>query len=72
MRKGNTLICDYCGVAKEGISFMIGASRKPDWTMIYGTGKMACPDCYVIASKEGNIAIDNHIKAVNAKFCSKI
>lgn len=42
------LICEYCGKVKDEITFTIGACSKPgtDWCMIYGTGKMACPDCY--------------------------
>lgn len=34
--------CDYCGKKKEEISFMIGASLGPEWTMWEGTGKTSC------------------------------
>ena len=60
------LVCAYCGKVKEEVIFVIGASSKPDWCMIEGTGKMACPDCYEKASAEGQKAIENHIKAYNA------
>jgi hypothetical protein len=33
--------------------------------MIEGTGKIACPNCYVKASDEGQKVIDNHIKIFN-------
>ena len=56
MRNDKT-ICDYCGKEKEGLSFYIGASNKPDWTMVEGTGKMTCPDCYEKAMTEGQEAI---------------
>ncbi len=52
MRNDKT-ICDFCGKEKEGLSFCIGASNKPDWTMVEGTGKMTCPDCYEEAMVEG-------------------
>jgi len=58
-------ICEYCGKTKEGLSFFIGATNTPDWCMIEGTGKMACPDCYVKASKEGQDRIHQHIKEYN-------
>ena len=61
------LKCEYCGKEKEEFSFMIGASSKPDWCMIEGTGKITCPDCYRIASKEGSDKIDQYIKNHNAK-----
>ncbi len=60
------LKCEFCGNEKEEFSFIIGASSKPDWCMIEGTGKITCPDCYKIAAKEGSDAIDNHIKRHNA------
>jgi sarcosine oxidase delta subunit len=59
------LVCEYCGREKEEFSFVIGASPKPDWCMIEGTGKIACPNCYVKASDEGQKVIDNHIKIFN-------
>jgi len=63
----NGLMCAYCGKVKEEVSFVIGAcGKKPDWCMIYGTGKMACPECYEKASKEGSDAADNYVKKWNA------
>ena len=57
-------ICEYCGAEKEGLSFVIGASKKPNWCMVAGTGKMACPVCYVtIGKREGAEAVDRHVKA---------
>ncbi len=56
MRNDKT-ICEYCGKEKEGLSFCIGANNKPDWTMVEGTGKMTCPDCYEKAMAEGQEAI---------------
>lgn len=56
MRNDKT-ICEFCGKEKEGLSFFIGASDKPDWTMVEGTGKMTCPDCYEKAMAEGQEAI---------------
>lgn len=53
----NKTICEYCGKEKEGLSFYIGASKEPDWTMIEGTGKITCPDCYNKASAEGQARI---------------
>lgn len=48
------LVCDFCGAEKKEITFVIGACSKPgtDWCMVYGTGKMACPACYVKATEE--------------------
>jgi hypothetical protein len=63
----NGLVCAFCGAVKETVSFVIGASSKPDWCMIYGTGKMSCPDCYPKASKEGADAVDAHIKSHNER-----
>ena len=59
------LVCDYCGKTKDEITFFIGATKKPDWCMIYGTGKMACPDCYEKASKIGSDLVDRHIEEYN-------
>ena len=53
MQREQKTICEYCGAEKEGLSFMIGASKTPDWCMIEGTGKMACPVCYEKAMREG-------------------
>lgn len=50
-------VCEYCGREKAGLSFYIGASLEPDWTMVEGTGKMTCPDCYNKAMAEGQEAI---------------
>ena len=65
--KGETknTTCDYCGKEKEGISFCIGASTRKDWTMVEGTGKMTCPDCYDKAMAEGRAAIERYIKSYN-------
>jgi len=46
------------------LSFMIGASREPDWTMVEGTGKMTCPECYPRAMAEGRAAIEKHCQDV--------
>ena len=62
------LICEYCGKEKEELSFFIGASKEPDWTMIEGTGKITCPDCYNVGVKEGSGRIENHIKSFNARI----
>lgn len=59
-------VCNYCGRKKEGLSFWIGASNKPDWTMVEGTGKMTCPDCYEKAMKEGREAINRHVEQSTA------
>ncbi len=58
MQKENKTICEYCGTEKEGLSFFIGASIEPAWTMIEGTGKMCCPDCHEKATAEGQAVID--------------
>lgn len=57
MQKRNVTICEYCGKEKEGISFVIGASRTPDWVMIEGTGLMCCPVCWERARVDGQIAV---------------
>ena len=61
MQAKNQTICEYCGKTKEGISFVIGASREPDWMMVEGTGKMCCPDCWSMAREEGRKAVENHV-----------
>ena len=66
----NGLVCAFCGATKDEVVFIIGASKKPDWCMIYGTGKMACPDCYEKASKEGQERVEKHIADYNAA-CEK-
>lgn len=58
-------LCDYCGKHKEGLGFFIGASLKPDWTLVEGTGKITCPDCYAKAVAEGKVAIDNHCRFIS-------
>ena len=65
MQKESITICHYCGKEKQGLSFCIGASSKKDWCMIYGTGKMACPDCYDKAMAEGDAKVDQYIKEWN-------
>ena len=60
--------CAFCDAEKQEVTFVIGASSKADWCMIYGTRKMACPDCYEKASKEGSQAVDKHIEAYNKGF----
>ena len=53
--------CAYCGKTKEGLSFVIGASREPSWMMVEGTGKLTCPNCWEKARAEGKAAVDRHI-----------
>lgn len=65
MSKG--MICEYCGAKREQVYFCIGASRKPDWVMNEGTGKISCPDCFEIARAEGSKAIDKHVANHNAR-----
>ena len=60
------IICAFCGARKREVTFTIGASSKPSWCMIYGTGKMSCPSCYPKAMAEGKASIDRHIKEYNA------
>lgn len=64
------LKCFYCGKEKSEITFVIGVSSKPDWCMIYGTGKMACPDCYEKGQAEAQEKLDNHVKW-HIKMCKK-
>ncbi len=53
------VICEYCGKVKDGgFSFVIGASNKPDWVMVEGTGKMSCPDCLPKAEAEARAIIE--------------
>jgi len=54
----NKLVCDFCGKVKDEITFIIGAAKKADWCMVYGTGKMTCPDCYERAQKEADDKIN--------------
>ncbi len=67
-RNGRDFIqCQYCDKVKTEVIFVIGACRpdRPDWCMVEGTGHMACPTCYPIASKIGADAIDLHVETVN-------
>lgn len=57
MQQAQVTRCEYCGKEKDGLTFVIGASNKPDWTMVEGTGKMTCPDCYDKAMAEGQARI---------------
>jgi Zn-finger protein len=59
------LTCSYCGKVKKEVSFFIGASSFPNWTMHEGTGKISCPDCYFIGSKEGQAVIEKYINSIN-------
>ena len=60
MQSKNVTICEYCGATKEGISFVIGASRTPDWVMVEGTGAMCCPICWEAARMHGQDAVRKH------------
>ena len=64
MQSENVTICDYCGTQKEGLGFFIGASLAPAWTMIEGTGKMSCPDCWERARSEGREAVERHCQSI--------
>ena len=66
MQARNKTICEYCGAEKDGISFVIGASREPDWMMVEGTGKMCCPKCWAVARQEGIEAVDRHCASLGA------
>lgn len=57
MQTENKTICEYCGEEKQGLSFVIGASKEPEWVLIEGTGKMCCPKCWEKARKEGQEVI---------------
>ncbi len=67
MQARNQTICEYCGKTKDGISFVIGASRTPDWVMIEGTGAMCCPDCWEMARIDGQNAVDRHCKSMGRR-----
>ena len=58
MARERKMICEYCGAEKEGLSFFIGASVRPEWVMVEGTGKIACPNCHSKATAEGRAAVD--------------
>jgi len=65
----NCLICEFCGKTKDEVTFTIGACSKdkPNWCMVEGTGKMACPACYKKASDEGQDIIEKHIQNFNKR-----
>lgn len=54
--------CDYCGKVNESGTFFIGAKRDEDkgFTMLEGTGQMACDKCYPKALEEAKRAIARH------------
>jgi hypothetical protein len=56
------MTCDYCGRKNEKISFMIGASRKAEWTMWEGTGKISCHDlgCWQRGELESKESVRRH------------
>lgn len=64
--KNDMTTCQYCGKTKNGLSFFIGAASHPGWTMVEGTGKITCPDCYAKAMAEGKAAIDNHCRYISS------
>lgn len=64
MQARGVTICEYCGKEKQGISFVIGASRTADWVMIEGTGLMCCPDCWDKARQDGIDAVNRHIESI--------
>ena len=68
----NGIVCAFCGKVKEEVCFVIGASSKPDWCMVYGTGKMTCSDCYEKAMREGSDKVDNAIKYHNDRVKNNI
>lgn len=58
------MVCEFCGKVKDQVIFAIGASNQPDWCMVEGTGKMACPSCYSKAMKEGQAVIKGLVKPI--------
>jgi len=71
---GNMNKCAYCGKGNPNPNtFIIGAKNKPseEFTMIYGTGKMACGSCYGKASKEGKDTVSKHIETINKRYGGK-
>ncbi len=64
MQARRVTICEYCGAEKQGISFCIGASKSPAWTMIEGTGAMCCPACWEKARRDGSDAINRHVTEI--------
>lgn len=65
------IICSYCGKEKQADSFVIGASKKPDWTLHFGTGKYSCPECFDQAKEEAAEAVKKHIEQFNQKSKEK-
>lgn len=61
----NGIVCAFCGKEKTEVTFTIGASTKPDWCMVYGTGKMTCPDCYDEAQRQADDLADKMIMEHN-------
>lgn len=61
------MTCDYCGKVRDQIIFCIGASKKADWVLHQGSGKVSCPECWEIGRKEGEEIIDKHIAYVNRR-----
>ncbi len=51
--------CDFCGQLNTDVGFWIGAKRAEDhgFTLVDGTGKMACAGCYPIAREEAESAM---------------
>jgi len=51
--------CEYCGRINTDDGFRIGAKLATDggFTMVEGTGKMSCADCYPIAAEEAEKAM---------------
>jgi len=51
--------CDYCGKINTENGFWIGAKLDEDsgFTMMEGTGKMSCQNCYAIAREEAEKAM---------------
>lgn len=70
MTEDGKMVCEYCGKVKDesGVTFIIGAKRKKDagWVMVYGTGKIACDECYPLQSKLAAEKIDLVVKEHNA------
>ena len=64
---GGKMTCAYCGAVREQIMFCIGASKKADWVLQEGTGKVSCPACWERGKEEGREAINNHIAAFNGR-----
>jgi hypothetical protein len=51
--------CDYCGRINTENNSRIGAKRDEDngFTVMEGTGKMTCQNCYAIAREEAENAM---------------